>query len=332
MSRDSGVPSRNRGRNFVLTKALESLPKHKEQWKPSRNRDPASTLADQVFDAIKLPGVPLFWDHLAEIVTDIVLRQWRFALGEVIEHACASRVVSFHEIHQICELLEPNIWTLDRMGMMWSVEPRYDGMKGFKRLLVKAKGYTEFFVWRQLLGEGFGPKAKIKNEDEDDEGYNTALAALSKSGVHIRGEKVVDLETEQSINRITYLGGVLLPFSTIASIFWIGGNFQVGGDQFFIFWVLAIPVCMLTIVLIYADSIRRMTLEQFAQQHGLTVVEEEVDDMSDVLRAERGINSYKVGTKKRLVLHILGSWNRLRRTTSSSSVGYTNSDSNTDCE
>ncbi|KAJ8064161.1 hypothetical protein OCU04_006513 [Sclerotinia nivalis] len=314
----------------VLANALASLPEEKQQWKPSQNHDPASTLPDHIFDAIQSPGGTLFWDHLAEIITDIVLRKWRFVLDEVVGHACASRIVPYHEIHQICELLDSNIWTLDRLGTMWSVRPRYDGLKGFKRLLAKAKGYTELFVWGQLLEQGFGTKDKFENGSGDDEGDDTASAASSKSSVHIRGGEVVDLETRQSINRVTYLGGVLLPFSIIAAIFSMGRNFQPGGDQFFIFWVIAIPVCMLTTALIYADSIRRMTLEQFAQQYGPTVVKEVVDDMVASSISDSEIISYKAGIKERLASHIPGPWNRRRRATSPSSVGYTDSDSSVD--
>ncbi|KAI9639955.1 hypothetical protein NHQ30_011685 [Ciborinia camelliae] len=314
----------------ILARAIKSLPDEKQQWKPSQKNDPALTLTDQIFDAIASPGGMLFWDDLTEVVTDIVIRQWRFTLGEVIEQACASRLVSYHEIHQICDLLESNIWTLERAETIWN--PRYDGrMEGFKGLLKKAKRYTELFVWGQMLDEGLKTKTKVTNEDDDDEDNDTSSVASLKSGVHIRGGEVVDLETRQSINRVTYLGGVLLPFSIIAAIFSMGGNFQPGGDQFFIFWVIAIPVCLLTTALIYADSIRRMTLEQFAQQYGPAAVNEEVHDMVASSISDCEIISYKTGIRERLASHIAGLWNRNKRhVTSSSSSGYSDNDSDDD--
>ncbi|KAF7907787.1 uncharacterized protein EAF01_005373 [Botrytis porri] len=308
----------------ILANALNSLPEGTQNWRPSRKHDPALTLADEIFKSLESPGRILVWDDLTEILADIVLRQWKFALGEVIEHACASRLIPYHEIHQICDLIESNIWTLDRTGAFW--RPRYDTrMEGFKRLLEQAKRYAELFVWGQVVEEGLETKAKTESGSDNEDDDDTSSPTSSKSGVHIRGGETLDLETRQSINRVTYLGGVLLPFSIIAAIFSMGGNFQPGGDQFFIFWVIAIPVCMLTTVLIYADSIRRMTLEQFAQQYGSAAVTAETADMiaSSISRSEI---SYKAGIKERLASRIPGIWNR-RRAGSSTNVGYTDSDS-----
>ncbi|KAF7907820.1 hypothetical protein BELL_0394g00070 [Botrytis elliptica] len=323
-----GAQFQTAGYHSILANALKSLPEGTQKWKPSRKHDPALTLADEIFNSIESPGSILIWDNLTEILADTVLGQWKFALGEVIEHACASRSIPYHGIHQVCDLIESNIWTLDRTEA--SRSPRYVvRMEGFKRLLEKAKRYAELLVWGQILEEGLETKGKTEsgsnNEDDDD----TTSTASSKSGVHIRGGEALDLETRQSINRVTYLGGVLLPFSIIAAIFSMGGNFQPGGDQFFIFWVIAIPVCMLTTVLIYADSIRRMTLEQFAQQYGSAAVTVEADDMVTSSISGSEIISYKAGIKERLRSRIPDIWNP-RRAGSSSSVGYTDSDSDSD--
>lgn len=286
------------------------------------------TLADEIFNFIESPGSILVWDDLTEILADIVLRQWRSALSEVIEHACASRSIPYHEIHQVCDLIESNIWSLDRTED--SCSPRYVVRReGFKRLLEKAKRYAELFVWGQIVEEGLETKAKTESGSDDEDDDDTPSTASSKSGVHIRGGEALDLETRQSINRVTYLGGVLLPFSIIAAIFSMGGNFQPGGDQFFIFWVIAIPVCMLTTVLIYADSIRRMTLEQFAQQYGSAAVTAEADDIATSSISGSEIISNKAGIKERLWSRIPDIWNP-RRAVSSSSIGYTDSDSDSD--
>ncbi|EMR81323.1 putative tpr repeat protein oca3 protein [Botrytis cinerea BcDW1] len=321
-----GAQFQTAGYHSILANALKSLPEGKQKWKPSRKHDPALTLADEIFNSIELPGGILAWDDLTEILADIVLRQWKFALGEVIEHACASRSIPYHEIHQVCDLIESNIWTLDRTEALWG--PHYVvRVEGFKRLLKKAKRYAHLFVWGQIVEEGLETKAKNESATDNEDDDDTSSSASSKSGVHIRGGETLDLETRQSINRVTYLGGVLLPFSIIAAIFSMGGNFQPGGDQFFIFWVIAIPVCMLTTVLIYADSIRRMTLEQFAQQYGSDAVTAEADDMVTSSISGSEIISYKVGIKERLRSRIPGVWNS-RRAGSSSSVGYTDSDDN----
>ncbi|KAF7957383.1 hypothetical protein EAE96_002968 [Botrytis aclada] len=323
-----GAQFQTAGYHSMLANALKSLPEGEQKWKPSRKHDPALTLADEILNSIESPGGVLVWDDLTEILADIVLRQWKLALGEVIEHACASRSISYHEIHQVCDLIESNIWTLDRTEAFWS--PRHVvRMEGFQRLLKKAKRYAELFVWGQIVEEGLETKAKTDSGSDNDDDDDTTSTASSKSGVHIRGGEALDLETRQSINRVTYLGGVLLPFSIVAAIFSMGGNFQPGGNQFFIFWVIAIPVCMLTTVLIYADSIRRMTLEQFAQQYGSAAVTTEAGNMVTSSISGSEIISYKAGIRERLASRIPGIW-KPRRAVSFSSVGYTGSDSDGD--
>ncbi|KAI1179778.1 hypothetical protein F4777DRAFT_399322 [Nemania sp. FL0916] len=64
-------------------------------------------------------------------------------------------------------------------------------------------------------------------------------------------------ENERSLNRVTYLGGVLLPFSIVSGILAINGSYGPGGAQFWVFWAAAVPLALLTLGVIYADSIRK---------------------------------------------------------------------------
>ncbi|TGO50444.1 hypothetical protein BCON_0183g00070 [Botryotinia convoluta] len=200
-----GAQFQTAGYHSILANALKSLPEGTQKWKPSRKHDPALTLADEIFNSIESPGGILVWNDLTEILADIVLRQWKFALGEVIEHAYASRLIPYHEIHQVCDLIESNIWILDRTEAFWS--PRYDvRMEGFKRLLEQAKRYAEVFVWGQIVEEGLETKTKTESGSDNEDDDDTTSTTSSKSGVHIRRGEALDLETRQSINRVTYLG------------------------------------------------------------------------------------------------------------------------------
>lgn len=64
-------------------------------------------------------------------------------------------------------------------------------------------------------------------------------------------------ENQRSLNRVAYLGGVLLPFSIVSGILAIEEPFGPGNEQFWVFWAVTIPLMLLTLGVIYADSIRK---------------------------------------------------------------------------
>ncbi|KAI0162936.1 hypothetical protein BJ166DRAFT_591769 [Pestalotiopsis sp. NC0098] len=64
-------------------------------------------------------------------------------------------------------------------------------------------------------------------------------------------------ENQRSLDRVSYLGGVLLPVSIVSGILSMGDTFGPGGDLFYVFWAAGVPLTVLTLLVIYADSIRR---------------------------------------------------------------------------
>ncbi|CAK7273091.1 hypothetical protein SEPCBS57363_005479 [Sporothrix epigloea] len=60
-----------------------------------------------------------------------------------------------------------------------------------------------------------------------------------------------------ALKRITYMGGFLLPFSIIAGVLSMSDPFGPGDRLFWVFWVITLPITALTLVIIYADEIRR---------------------------------------------------------------------------
>lgn len=64
-------------------------------------------------------------------------------------------------------------------------------------------------------------------------------------------------ENQRSLNRVTYLGGVLLPFTVVSGILAIDTSFGPGEAQFWVFWAVSAPLALVTLAVIYADSIRK---------------------------------------------------------------------------
>ncbi|KAI1376059.1 hypothetical protein F4677DRAFT_94668 [Hypoxylon crocopeplum] len=62
---------------------------------------------------------------------------------------------------------------------------------------------------------------------------------------------------QHSLDRVSYMGGVLLPLSIVSSILSMSDPFGPGGGQFFVFWAVSVPLVIVTVVVIYADSLRK---------------------------------------------------------------------------
>ncbi|KAI1780992.1 hypothetical protein F4818DRAFT_23082 [Hypoxylon cercidicola] len=65
-------------------------------------------------------------------------------------------------------------------------------------------------------------------------------------------------KNQHSLDRVSYMGGVLLPLSIVSSILSMSDPFNPGGPMFFVFWAVSVPLVFVTVFIIYADSIRKV--------------------------------------------------------------------------
>jgi hypothetical protein len=70
------------------------------------------------------------------------------------------------------------------------------------------------------------------------------------------GNRPVD-ENQRALDRLSYLGGILIPLPIISSILSMGDVYGPDGTRFFVFWAVSVPLAVLAVVLIYADTIRK---------------------------------------------------------------------------
>ena len=67
-------------------------------------------------------------------------------------------------------------------------------------------------------------------------------------------------ESSRGLDRISYLGGILLPFTIVPSVLSMSDPFGPTGGMFWVFWVVCAPLTVLALLFIYADSIRKATV------------------------------------------------------------------------
>ncbi|KAI3390343.1 hypothetical protein diail_10015 [Diaporthe ilicicola] len=65
-------------------------------------------------------------------------------------------------------------------------------------------------------------------------------------------------ENQRSLDRVTYLGGALLPFSVVSGVLSMNEGFEPGQPLFWVFWVATIPLTLFTVLVIYADKLRQV--------------------------------------------------------------------------
>lgn len=66
-----------------------------------------------------------------------------------------------------------------------------------------------------------------------------------------------DKESQRALDRVTYIGGILLPFSIVSGVLSMNEDFGPGHALFWVFWVVAVPLAVVAILVIYADKLRR---------------------------------------------------------------------------
>lgn len=65
-------------------------------------------------------------------------------------------------------------------------------------------------------------------------------------------------DNQRALDRVTYLGGILLPFSIVSGVLSMNEAFEPGQPLFWVFWVATIPLTLFIVMVIYADKLRQV--------------------------------------------------------------------------
>ncbi|KAF3070750.1 putative cysteine protease domain-containing protein [Daldinia childiae] len=74
---------------------------------------------------------------------------------------------------------------------------------------------------------------------------------------HSGNNSSADEQNKHALDRVSYMGGILLPLSIVSSILSMSDPFGPTGPMFYVFWAAAVPLVFVAILIIYADSIRK---------------------------------------------------------------------------
>lgn len=82
-------------------------------------------------------------------------------------------------------------------------------------------------------------------------------------------------DNDRSLDRIAYLGGLLLPVTVVASILAIEGDYGPEGGNFWVFWLCSFIASVIAMLVIYVDQLR-------AAEVWLEIGEDDDDEEDDV--------------------------------------------------
>lgn len=91
---------------------------------------------------------------------------------------------------------------------------------------------------------------------------SAAAAAAARAGGILpppprrTGRELLD-ENHRALDRISYLGGVLLPLPVVSGVLSMTDAYSPDGARFWVFWAAAVPLSVVAVCVIYADTIRK---------------------------------------------------------------------------
>lgn len=84
------------------------------------------------------------------------------------------------------------------------------------------------------------------------------VSSTTSSSKQSRDEDEDREEEKRSLDRISYLGGILLPVTVVSGVLAIEGDYGPEGGNFWVFWVASLVASVLTILVIHIDRVRTL--------------------------------------------------------------------------
>ncbi|OAA41338.1 hypothetical protein NOR_05416 [Metarhizium rileyi] len=171
--------------------------------------------------------------NIHEVATDVALQQWNLLLAAVQVDRGPSQANYLLEI--MSQRLENNV--LDHR--------RYT--------------HAASCAWAEL--RGLLPQRRDSAFLQMVTGFHDKFQRLERKLPPVSAAKTDGLarevrEERRALDRLSYMGGLLLPFSVVAGMFSMAGQFAAGGRLFAVYWALVVPGVLAAMVLVYADTLR----------------------------------------------------------------------------
>jgi len=115
------------------------------------------------------------------------------------------------------------------------------------------------------------------------------LAAAPASPAAHTTSSLTSPASDRALNRISYLGGLLLPITVVSSVLAIEGDYGPEGGNFWVFWVASAVASLIVLACIHVDEVRGMEVwKEVAEEFGIFGQDDGTDTEDDLgSRGER---------------------------------------------
>lgn len=209
-----------------------------------------------------------------QVLEETVYEQW-LELFEVLRpRAKEARRGEIPLEWRILQCLERNI------DMARSNERSRNGTGNMQRFCVSPGDWGSLMQRLQLRVEILAAHSRRVTNREPGKAFQEGRAYIPS-----RGRSEADRPSSQgseanqrALDRVTYLGGVLLPFSVVSGVLSMNESFEPGQPLFWVFWVATIPLTLFTVLVIYADKLRQVEVWAEVLDPSSSVSEEHDED------------------------------------------------------
>jgi hypothetical protein len=208
--------------------------------------DVTATLEDVVLEAVR-EGWGEKDDQLPATIAEVVYHRWLelFDFLEPLPQTLCDKTAACYS--QMMRSLELNIETDDDI-------PWGKLLERIQRRVALLSGLPARAA--PISAPATPAKTSETMQQRTVSGVGTMRSNFSRRR-RVRGHKTPTDENQRALDRLSYLGGVLIPLPIISGILSMGDVYGPDGTKFFVFWAVAVPLAGLTVLLIYADTIRK---------------------------------------------------------------------------
>ena len=196
---------------------------------------------------------PIMDDDIEWVLRNSVYGHWLELFGALPEPKFGEpySTAGSHLLWLMLQALEQNA----QMGMLSGA-----GSKTWDHLLRRLERTAQF------IARDMGVKEDLRKQIETEERdayvpHKQTPPKVATDGANDQNN-IIDWErfNQRSIDRIAYLGGILLPLTVVSGILGIEGRYGPEGTQFWVFWVSAFVSSSICLFIIYLDQLRSLDI------------------------------------------------------------------------
>jgi hypothetical protein len=249
-----------------------------------------STLEEVLHESLK--DASIIGDGLMDILSRLAYDHW-VELLEVMDpaaHAANSDTTSL--LLSVMEALEQNadvVGYINRQGR--KVEVTY---KQWQTLIVRTHRRLQLQPILSMPRTHQTQEADIPigfRRPTRQSTFETAAAAAAQAASTASQRQVQSQlaaqekdENQRALNRVAYMGGILIPVSIVSGILSMGDPWGPGQSQFYIFWAVSVPFVAITLLIVYVDIIRKAEVwVEVAVDNVLAAAPEGINNLGNVV-------------------------------------------------